>query len=350
MAAASTSSVAITYVPADCGSVIPGKSKAPEAFRRVEIVDKLRQAGVEHVSEHHALESPARYVVAEVSENGIRNEEANLEVCDRVFKTISQNLDDSSSSSSISSSPSSSGPPPFQLILGGECSMSPAIMSAFWQHYEKKAGSGEEKVKVGLIYIDADTDMSSPTHRDSTGIVAGMNMTHLMQGHGTSSAMKRFSRSSASDGGGGGGPVCDASNTVFFGVNMSLASNTREHFTYLFDHEYQVMSSSSVAKDPEQRARRALEYLESSGVDLILLHFDVDSIDARMFPLANVPNLTGVSFEQMMKALKVLLASDKVAALTVAEVNPDHDPGLGLIERLTGEIVAMLAARGKRSR
>ena len=39
-------SISITYVPADCGSIIPGKSKAPKAFQDVGIADKLTEDGL----------------------------------------------------------------------------------------------------------------------------------------------------------------------------------------------------------------------------------------------------------------------------------------------------------------
>ena len=53
-----------------------------------------------------------------------------------------------------------------------------------------------------------------------------------------------------------------------------------------------------------------------------------------------------MTFEQMMRAMSIFLGSEKVGALTVAEVNPDHDPGLVMTARLTGELVEMLAVRG----
>lgn len=319
---AASRSVAITYVPADCGSIIPGKSKAPKAFQDVGIVSKLRDAGIPSVTEHHALDSPARYRVTEFSPGSVRNEDINISVCQRVSRAIAQNLDTSSRQAV-----------PFQLILGGECCMLPAILSAFWQH----GGSQSPPMRIGLLYIDADTDLSSPTHPDSTGFFAGMNMTHLIRSAGALPSMEQFSRPS-------GEPVCNASNTVLFGTNMSFAGNTDEHFAYLFDHKYKVVSSASVARDPEQRAREALEHLEDR-VDVIMVHLDVDSIDPQMFPLANVPNFTGVTFEVMMRALKIFLASKKVGGVTVAEVNPDHDPGFHMVEKLGDQIVDMLAAR-----
>jgi arginase len=313
--------VAITYVPADCGSLIPGKSKAPQAFQGVGVVSKLRDAGISSLSEHHALDVPATYTAASFEPGSVRDEALNISVCQRVKDTISKNLDRA---------------PAFQLILGGECCMLPAILSAFWQH----SSTLSPPKRVGLLYIDADTDLSSPTDAGSTGNFAGMNMTHLVQVPGSLESMKQFSRP-------GGNPVCDASNMVLFGTNMSLPGNKREHFAYLFDNNYKVVTSASIAREPEQRAKEALKYLEER-VDVIMVHLDVDAIDPQMFPLANVPNSTGVSFQQMMRALGVLLASDKVGGLSIAEVNPDHDPGLEMVGRLTDEIVGMLAARSSK--
>ncbi|KAM0441984.1 hypothetical protein ACHAQK_004922 [Fusarium lateritium] len=318
---AASRSVSITYVPADCGSIIPGKSKAPKAFQDVGIARKLRDAGISSTSEHHALKSPATFSAATFTPGGVRNEDINISVCEDVERTISNNLN------------SSSKQPDFQLILGGECCMLPAILSAFWKHAEAQF----TPKRVGLIYIDADTDLTSPTDPASIGTFAGMNMAHLVRLPGALPRMEQFSRSS-------GKPVCDATNTVFFGTNMSLPGNKPEHFKYLFDNNYKVVSSASVAKDPEQRARETLQHLEEE-VDIIMVHLDVDSIDPGTFPLANVPNFTGVEFDNMMRALKVLLGSDYVAGLTVAEVNPDHDPGLAMVEKLTSRVVEMLAAR-----
>jgi arginase len=320
---ASSGSVAITYVPADCGSVIPGKSKAPQAFRDAAIVKKLNDAKVTSVSEHDALDTPATYSIASLRPGGVRNEELNIQVCKRVKSSVTESLQSTSSK------------PPFQLILGGECCMLPGILSAFQHHAESQSPAK----RFGLLYIDADTDLSSPTDKDSTGNFAGMNMTHLARTPGALESMEQFS-------GPAGQPLCNSSNTVLFSTNVSLPGNKREHFAYLFDNNYKVVSSASVAREPVQRAREALEYLEER-VDVILVHLDVDSIDPQLFPLANVPNFTGVTFEQMMRALRVFLGSSKVGGLCIAEVNPDHDPELVMVNRLTDEIVTMLASRTK---
>ncbi|KAK9769345.1 hypothetical protein SCAR479_13978 [Seiridium cardinale] len=257
---AASQAIEITYVPADCGSIIPGKSKAPQVFRDVNIVAKLQEAGVCSISEHNALDSPATYKATSMSQNGVRNEGLNIEVCQRVHRSMTQSL-------------------------AGQGS----ILSTFWHH---AAQAGSQK-RVGFLYIDADTDLASPTDQSSTGIFAGMNMTHLVRSEGALRSMGH---------------------------------------------------SSSVARQPEQQEKEALRIL-GENVDVILVHLDVDSIDAVMSPLANVPNYTGVDFSQSMWALKVILASEKVGGLTIAEVNPDHDPGLDMITRLTDHVVSMIAAR-----
>ena len=308
-------SVAITYVPADCGSVIFGKSKAPQAFRDVGTIHKLQQSGF-NTTERSALDQPATWSEATFSSGSVRREDLNVEVCQKVNNTVATSLATKSGS-------------PFQLILGGECSMLPAIMSAFWNH--------EPTRRVGLIYIDADTDLLQPTDPASSGNLAGMTLTHLIGRKGALESMREFSRED-------GSPVCDANNTVLFGINMAHHRNTREHFAYLFDNGYKVVSSSSIARDPVQRAEEALKYLEDK-VDVIVVHLDVDSIDPGRFPLANLPNATGVEFPVMMKALKALLKSPKVGALAIAEVNPDHDPGLKMTGRLVDEVVDCLKER-----
>ncbi|KAM5350066.1 hypothetical protein ACJ41O_006571 [Fusarium nematophilum] len=311
--------ISVTCVPADCGSIIPGKSKAPQAFQDVGIIRKLQDAGLS-VLENHALEAPARFSAKSFAPGGVRNEDLNISVCKSVRQAISQNID---------SSPQLA----FQLIFGGECCMLPAILSSFWKY----AASQSPPKRVGLICIGADTDLTSLIDSSSIGTFAGMNMAHLIRLPGALRSMEQFSRAS-------GEPVCDASNTVFFSTNMTLPGNKPEHFAYLFDNNYKVISLASVARKLEQHARKALEYLEDK-VDIIMVHLDVDSIDPGTFPLANVPNFTGVMFEEMMRDLKVFLGSDKVQGLTIAEVNPDHDLGLDMVERLTNEVVDMLAAR-----
>ena len=79
----------------------------------------------------------------------------------------------------------------------------------------------------------------------------------------------------------------------------------------------------------------------------MLVHFDVDVIDFTDVPLSeNWGRNVGISHDAAMRALAVLLASPRLAGLTVTELNPDHakaEPG-GL-ERFTAALAGALAPR-----
>jgi arginase family enzyme len=316
---ADTQALSIIYVPSDIGSMIKGKSLAPEAFRQAGFVSKLESAGFK-VSEKDALtDGPRTWSFGSSFEpNGVRNEEANIEVKHRVKRAVSEEL-------SGSNSPS----PPFQIIVGGGCEIAPAIMSALW--------AGLEPARVGLVYVDADADLTKPEDPGSSGNIASMTFTHLAMVPGSLESMRPFTRP---DGSG----VVDPSNAVIFGLNAGFQGNTRSQMGYLMDEGYRVFTSAAVAKDPELRAKQALQYLEER-VDHILVHLDVDAIDATSFPLANIPNRTGAGFDQVLAAMQVFLRSKKVCGLVLAEVNPDHDPDLIMTKKLIDRLVDGLKGR-----
>ena len=79
-----------------------------------------------------------------------------------------------------------------------------------------------------------------------------------------------------------------------------------------------------VAADPEGAGARAHEIM-AERCDQVLVHFDVDVIDFTDTPLSeNVGRNEGLAYEEAMRALQRLLASPRVAGLTITELNPDH--------------------------
>ena len=80
-----THSIKITYVAADCGSIIPGKSKAAAVFHDdLNISTKLLDAGVDIISHADALTTPALYQPLSHILGKIRNKTANLSVLRQV--------------------------------------------------------------------------------------------------------------------------------------------------------------------------------------------------------------------------------------------------------------------------
>ena len=312
----------IINVPSDLGSIYAGKSHAPAAFRDAGLQDKLEGIGAQ-VSESTALSGGlGGWVSANREPNGARNEGNTVEACHKVRDAVSRALSSGSGTTTA---------PKFQLIVGGECLFCPPILSAFWKDLER---TGK---RVGMIYMDADCDLSTPAEPTSSGNIAGMTLTHLTLREGALDSMKPFSRP---DGSG----VVDSSNIVLFGLNIDSSTNKLPHLGYLFDNHYRVITSQAVQANPAERAKVALTWLEER-VDFLLVHLDVDMIDPGLFPLANVPSWTGLGFHESMAALKIFLKSSKCVGLSVAEVNPDHDPGLKMTEQLIDEIVEGLSEK-----
>ena len=315
----STDQITVVEVPSDVGSVFAGKSRAPTAIKSAGLVSKLDRVGYT-VDERNALpDGNIGWRLSSLGPNGVRSEEAAVAACHAVKQTIATSLHTQNSQSAS----------PFQLILGGECLICPAVLSAFTHHSPSK--------RFGLLYIDADCDLSVPGEAGGTGNIAGMTLTHLTLRSGALDSMKSFSKP---DGSG----VVDSSSVVLFGLNSASPANKRDHLGYLFNENFRVITSNAVAKDPETRAKEALNWLEER-VDYILLHLDVDVIDPGEYPLGNVPNWTGVGFAETMTSLRQFLKSPKVVGLIIAEVNPDHDPGLEMTGRLVQEVVEGLKER-----
>ncbi|KAK3703245.1 hypothetical protein LTR37_014585 [Vermiconidia calcicola] len=290
--------------------MIKGKSLAPGAFQTAGFVSKLQQVGYK-VNEVDALpDGPRTWTFGASSQpNGGRNEEANVEVNHEVKKAVCGVVDGDLAT--------------FPIVVGGECNICPAIMSALWERLAPK--------RVGLMYVDGDADLTIPGEPGSSGNLASMTFTHMAMVEGALESMKPFARP---DGSG----VVNNSNVVIFGLNAGLQSNTRDQIGYLLNEGYRVFTSAAIARDQESRAKQAIQYLEER-VDHILVHFDVDAIDGVGFPLANVINRTGVGFDEAMAAMRVFLRSKKVCGIVIAEVNPDHDPDLEMTSKLINALV-----------
>lgn len=227
--------------------------------------------------------------------------------------------------------------------------MMPAIVSGLMEALPTR--------KIGIIWFDADADLSLPEEipPGTSGIVACMAFSQMIMRKGALQSMKEFSapiqiydeRVRAVSGEVKG--VSNPTNTVLFGLNTTHASVVpREHLTYLIDEHYRIFSSKGLSTSVEHArlyAAQALEYLSANGCDTIIVHVDVDAIDAREFPLGNIPNMTGLSFEGFKAALDVFIQDQRVRGLTLTEMNPDRDTGLVMTTRLVDGVVESFRQR-----
>jgi arginase len=102
----------------------------------------------------------------------------------------------------------------------------------------------------------------------------------------------------------------------------------------------QRVTIDELAADPEGSAARVL-----SVADRLVVHFDVDVIDFTDAPLSEARDRNiGLPLDTALHALSVLAASERVAAVTVTELNPDHgEPDGSTVRRFAEGLAAALA-------
>ena len=93
--------------------------------------------------------------------------------------------------------------------------------------------------------------------------------------------------------------------------------------------------------DPVAAGRHALTALPHRH---LVVHFDVDVLDALDLPLADIATYgTGLRLDHVVPLLGTLVADPRVVGMTVVEANPDHDPEGTSIRRLVTAVAAALA-------
>lgn len=330
--------IAITECPTGVGATFHGLSRGPDALISAGITGKLEALGTYTVSSSRPFEPIEGTFGAPKDKTEIKDEALAVDVNRKIKRQILTNL-----AGGKGGEPAS---PPLQLILGGVCTMCPAIVSAFMETLEPHR-------QIGIIWFDADADLSLPNETpDSTNIIAFMAFSQMTMRQGALQSMKEFSapRHDTTDIVTG---VSNPGNTVLFGLNTThQAVIPREHLTYLMDNHYRVYSATAIRQSVEAArlcAKQALNYLTANGCDTFVVHVDVDAIDAKEFPLGNVPSFTGISFEQFMAALNVLITDRRVLGLNLTEMNPDRDTGLIMTRQLVDGVVESFKRRAEGS-
>jgi arginase len=210
------------------------------------------------------------------------------------------------------------------LVLGGDCTVGIGTV----------AGHVADDRSVGLVYFDSHADLNVPASV-SEGALDWMGMAHML---GVDGAVPELA------GAGPCTPLLAPAQVVVLGWGPRSATP--------FEREaiartgLRTIAADAVRTDPEAAARQARSSLEAQ-YDRLLVHFDVDVIDFTDVPLSeNWGRNEGLAYEHAMRALAVLLASPRLAGVTVAELNPDHtEAGSGTLPRFARDLARCLAAR-----
>jgi arginase len=297
-------SVGVIGVPTSAGAFAPGQEQAPTALRNAGLIEALREAGID-LRDHGDREAwrwrPDRGDPR--AQNLAKVVEVVRDTADRVAGAVA------------------AGELP--LVLGGDCTVGVGTV----------AGLLDVDQAVALVYFDLHADLNLPD-----GVLPGaldwMGMAHML---GESGARRELVEAGPRT------PLLEPAQVILFGWGPEQAPPGEREANQRLSLE--TIKVDEVAADPAASAARALESI-ADRYDRFLVHFDVDVIDFTDTPLSENPGRNeGLAYSGAIEALMVLLASPRLAGLTVTELNPDHvEEGSGSIERLARDLAGGLGS------
>lgn len=288
-------------VPSSAAAHGPGQEKAPAALRRAGLVERLTAAGV-RLADYGDL-PPARWR-PDPDQRRPHNLRAVVGVLGAASRGVGAVL--------------AGGRAP--LVLGGECTVTIAVMSAF----------RDRGTAPALLYMDGGVDLFTPA-TNPTGILDSMAVAHLLDEPGAAAELAGLGR-----------------------ARPLLADDRLLLFGYTPDHgvQQQVMGRRGLAGIPADRVRgRPREAAEealarvTAAADRFLVHLDVDVVDFLDLPMADIPqHNAGLTFDEAMTCLAVFAGHQGLAGLVVTELNPDQGAEDGsTADTLVGGLVGALA-------
>lgn len=289
--------VEVFGVPSSMGAYAPGQEKAPRALRRAGLLDRLSERGFD-VLDHG--DAPVRRWFPDRARPRAQHVAAVAEVVRGTAERVSF----------------ADGMP---LVLGGDCTVG---LGTFGGVQRRSTG------RVGLLYFDLHPDIHVPSSMRE-GALDSMVLSHGLGLPGTDTELVLAL---------GGTPLLGPEDVWLFG----LGAGTEHEHAEIERLDLWRTTAAEVEEAPEDAAATAVDTF-ASHVDAIALHLDVDVIDYMDLAVSeNADRNRGLSLGATMRALRVFLAHSRVAALTITELNPDHDPDGTHVTRFVDALVGAL--------
>jgi arginase len=290
-------------VPTSAGAFAPGQEQAPAALRSEGLLELLSGAGV--AIRDDGDRSVWRWRPDRTNRRA-QNLDAVVEIVGETARRVGAAVEAGEAT----------------LVLGGDCTVGIGAVAG-----HVAGGRG----RVGVVYFDSHADLNVPSSVHE-GALDWMGMAHML---GEEEAVAELVAA------GGRPPLLESDQVVLLGWGPDQA--TAFERAAIERRGLSVVAVDEVAADPERAALEARRRIGES-CDRFVVHFDVDVIDFTDMPLSeNWGRNEGVSYEQAVRALRVLLAAPSLAGLTITELNPDHTEGAETVRRFTKTIVEALA-------
>ncbi|MGH2384624.1 MAG: arginase family protein [Candidatus Limnocylindria bacterium] len=293
--------IAVIGAPSSAGAFAVGQEEAPRALRAAGLVESLRRAGADVRDEGDSRLWRWR-------PDRVRPRAQNLTaVIDQILDTRAR-VARAAADGAIA------------LVLGGDCTVGMGTV----------AGVANVADSVGLIYFDLHADLNTP---DSVtdGALDWMGVAHMLAVDSTEAALTSI---------GGRTPLLAPADVVLFGHDAARA--TAWEAGQIERYGLARIPVEAVRDDPVAAARQGLDVLASARS--LVVHLDVDVIDFTDAPLSeNTGRNMGLTLADAMAALEALASSDRLAALTITELNPAHASAEeGLLERFAALVAGAM--------
>ena len=162
--------------------------------------------------------------------------------------------------------------------------------------------------KLGIINLDAHFDLRQPT--ESTN--SGTPFYQLAQEH--------------------------RNNFNYLTVGVQKYGNTQRLFTTAKD----LGTTYLLREDLQFNLAQSLDKIRSfvQTVDQIYLTIDLDGIDASICPGVSAPSINGMTLDEILVIIDVIIDSNKLLSMDLAELNPGYDK-----DHKTAKVAAFLIHR-----
>jgi arginase len=297
--------IAIIGAPLDLGAGRRGVDMGPSAVRVANLNGRLAELGFD-------VEDLGNVPVIQRESQGEMDSRAKYlpqiaETCTTVAEMVDRAL----------------GAGMFPLVLGGDHSIAVGTVSGASQHFHRR---GE---KLGLIWIDAHSDMNTPASSPS-GNVHGMPLACCI-GQGPAELTGIFGYS----------PKVDPANVVLVGIR-SVDESERDIVQRSGVHVFTM-------RDIDERGMRAVFEdaigIAGNGAAGIHVSLDMDAVDPQEAPGVGTAVQGGITYREAHLAMEMLGDTESVVSMEVVEVNPVIDEA-NRTAILAVELV--LSAMGKR--
>jgi arginase len=277
--------VEIVGFPVDLGSGRRGVDMGPSAIRIAHLSDKLKGLGYKVID--HGDISIQIIEKQKVGNPKLRYLKEILKTNELLAKKVTKILDNNN----------------FPLVIGGDHSMAIGTISGIANHCRMN------KLRLGVIWIDAHADMNTPETTPS-GNIHGMPLAASL-GIGDSRLTEFL----------GFSPKLKPENTVIIGAR-SIDQLERKNIKNL---NLQVYTMTDVDKIGIHRIiSRVLKQFKST-VDHIHVSFDVDSVEPAIAPGVGTPVPGGLSYREAHLLMETIADCGCMSSLEITEVNPILD-------------------------